>query len=811
MNCKACFGLSVGSRVQIGGVVAAFLFGIGAIPNVALASYHLLQIEQVIGGVNGDTSAQAIQLRMRFDGQNELAPARMRVFDAQGNNPIVLVDFNASVANGAAGSRVLIAGPGFASHTTPAAVPDFVMINSIPRSYFNAGSLTFETDDGFDVYWRLSWGDYTGPSDGVSVANGGNDDDGNFNPSFFQLLSADCTIAHQFIGAADAESVGNGFDYTTTTGPATFVNNAGNSFVINGCTSNANCNDGISCTSNTCHSGCCQFTPNDALCSDGEFCTGAETCSLTTGGCVSPGDPCGPLTFCDEDADACLNDCNQNGIDDLVDVGPGGGSNDCDDNNVPDECDPDCDFDDVPDICEECGTGTGDCCSAHAGTKCGDPCCCAKVCADIPSCCTDEWDAACAKYAEQICIMCGPPCEVPCPGGSSQENEPDCGMPTDTVNGGCNSIPPAFTQISCGETVCGTVGMSGFMRDMDWYMVTVPDDTQVYWEVTADFFVEFGVAPVSDCFPLATNYEVFCNSSTVTACLTPGTWAVYVAPQFAEDVTCGEEYVATLLCDSATCAQPPTNDTCETAELLTVGQTLIGSTSLASADIPPFCEVALGAQDVWYKIVGNGNYLAVSLCNPETNFDTTLSLYCGECVDPFCVDGDDDFCGNPPGHSRISWCSNPGTEYLIRVSGFESAGTFEMTVSDELSCSLPATCGGFSCTQNSDCLSDAGNNGCNCAMCISGFCNYTCSTFGNTNCELPQVVNLDDILCTLGGFSNINNCPNADIAPCGGNGIINLDDILAVLAAFSGGNPCGCTENTDPGNGLPPLCGSTQP
>ena len=29
-------------------------------------SFHLMQIEQVIGGVNGDVTLQAIQLRMRF-------------------------------------------------------------------------------------------------------------------------------------------------------------------------------------------------------------------------------------------------------------------------------------------------------------------------------------------------------------------------------------------------------------------------------------------------------------------------------------------------------------------------------------------------------------------------------------------------------------------------------------------------------------------------------------------------------------------------------------------------------------------------
>src|SRR5262245_58152064 len=36
------------------------------------------------------------------------------------------------------------------------------------------------------------------------------------------------------------------------------------------------------------------------------------------------------------------------------------------------------------------------------------------------------------------------------------ENEPDCGIPVDTVDGGCNSSPPVSIPVSCGDVVCGT-------------------------------------------------------------------------------------------------------------------------------------------------------------------------------------------------------------------------------------------------------------------------------------------------------------------------------------------------------------------
>ena len=45
----------------------------------AFASFHLMKIEEAIGGVGGDTSQQAIQLRMRFGGQNLVGSAQARL------------------------------------------------------------------------------------------------------------------------------------------------------------------------------------------------------------------------------------------------------------------------------------------------------------------------------------------------------------------------------------------------------------------------------------------------------------------------------------------------------------------------------------------------------------------------------------------------------------------------------------------------------------------------------------------------------------------------------------------------------------
>lgn len=193
----------------------------------AEASFHFMQIEQVIGGVNGDTSAQAIQLRMRSVGQNLVAQSRMRVFDATGSNPILLIDMTTNVVSGA-GRRILIASPNFSLYSSPAAVPDFTMTNLIPPSYLAAGSLTFEDDIG-TVYWRLSWGGagYTGSHAG-SFAN---DSDGNFGPGVSFPLPSTSLQALQFTGASNALSTNNAAQYVVTAGTAVFINNLLTSFI----------------------------------------------------------------------------------------------------------------------------------------------------------------------------------------------------------------------------------------------------------------------------------------------------------------------------------------------------------------------------------------------------------------------------------------------------------------------------------------------------------------------------------------------------------------------------------------------------
>jgi hypothetical protein len=193
------------------------------------ATFHLMQIEQVIGGVDGSTSVQAIQLRMRSSFQDLVSNARLVVRDATGANPVVLIAFPTDVVNAAAGARVLAATAGFSSATSPALTPDFILTNPIPASYLAAGSLTYESSVG-TILWRLSWGGagYTGAGTGALT----NDADGNFSPAFAGPLPSASGKALLFKFSASALSTNNANDYALTAGSATFTDNAGGSGMI---------------------------------------------------------------------------------------------------------------------------------------------------------------------------------------------------------------------------------------------------------------------------------------------------------------------------------------------------------------------------------------------------------------------------------------------------------------------------------------------------------------------------------------------------------------------------------------------------
>ena len=92
------------------------------------------------------------------------------------------------------------------------------------------------------------------------------------------------------------------------------------------CPSDCPCNDGVSCTNDSCQANACVFTPNDAKCTDSNICNGIETCDPVLGclpgqpnGCGAPVITCPPNKTCECDAEVCtygdpvlVDDCSVN-------------------------------------------------------------------------------------------------------------------------------------------------------------------------------------------------------------------------------------------------------------------------------------------------------------------------------------------------------------------------------------------------------------------------------------------------------------------------------------------------------------------
>ena len=193
------------------------------LPRPAFAAFHLMEIEQVIGGVNGDTTAQAVQIRMRAAGQQFVGgQVRLVVRDGAGLNPVTLLNYSLpNPTNGAACARILSTTAAFNSKTTPAAIPDYTMA-AIPASYLAAGSLTFEGAASSIIYWRVSWGSYPALQQTVDLTNFASTSSA---PAFAGPLPSGGPQALKFQPACGTVGSNTAAQYALTVGQAVFSNN----------------------------------------------------------------------------------------------------------------------------------------------------------------------------------------------------------------------------------------------------------------------------------------------------------------------------------------------------------------------------------------------------------------------------------------------------------------------------------------------------------------------------------------------------------------------------------------------------------
>ncbi|MDO7874368.1 M12 family metallo-peptidase [Hymenobacter sp. ASUV-10] len=126
---------------------------------------------------------------------------------------------------------------------------------------------------------------------------------------------------------------------------------------------------------------------------------------------------------------------------------------------------------------------------------------------------------------------------------------------------------------------------------------------------------------------------------------------------------------------------PPVNDRCSDALPLTCGVPVPGTTNGATATDDPtiFCRATIDQGGVFYTLTGNGSPIALSTCDPATDFDTKLFVFRGACGGPYtCVVGNNDAAGCAPA-SALTFNSVAGQEYLVFVSGFANlTGNFRL-------------------------------------------------------------------------------------------------------------------------------------
>jgi hypothetical protein len=220
--------------------------------------------------------------------------------------------------------------------------------------------------------------------------------------------------------------------------------------------------------------------------------------------------------------------------------------------------------------------GDSNCCFANGGLGCDDPDCQAAVCAVDPFCCETAWDGICAGEALQFCPKT------------------------------CQQGEPQFGSITCGETICGTGWADGNLRDTDWFQITNDGDTGIFVTMTASaqFPFVFGVVDtdgVPDC-GLATALNPFatgtsCTEVSLDACLLPGTWWLFIAPNAFAGVPCnpdddGNKYSFSLAC-TGKCEGPPPPAACFTSDHDCFTTGVPGCTDIECCtivcDVDPFC------------------------------------------------------------------------------------------------------------------------------------------------------------------------------------------------------------------------------
>jgi len=317
---------------------------------------------------------------------------------------------------------------------------------------------------------------------------------------------------------------------------------------------------------------------------------------------------------------------------------------------------------------------------------------------------------------DTTCDMC--PCVVLCPDGATPEPEP-CG---EDMNGGCNmpAGSESFTPVSPGESLCGTCWADAGARDMDWFVVEVPDSgdpctgLQLTVEVEAEFPLHCGrleqiVPGLPGCGNLTGQFvdervaEACTPTSFTTTSLPGGTYYLWLSAFAYDGHPCGSEvdYVITVTGTWHTepsCPVPPPSQPYTPEGEPDCGDDYIDTFNGGCLSNPPtFSDIGCGdvaealiygrtgtylasgfpAKDRdWYRFVGNGGStrftftLEHAACAPLELLILATMDGCPSywIVDSYVVEGCQPLC------SVTTNCLSAAAEYWFYVSPLNDTG-----------------------------------------------------------------------------------------------------------------------------------------
>lgn len=137
-----------------------------------------------------------------------------------------------------------------------------------------------------------------------------------------------------------------------------------------------------------------------------------------------------------------------------------------------------------------------------------------------------------------------------------------------------------------------------------------------------------------------------------------------------------------------------TNFVCTDAQDVECGDIVSGTTVDTGSESLPNCggTTLNTSGTVWYHLVGTGDEVTVTTCNPGSNFDTKIGVFTGSCGSLVCVTGDDDDpCPFSGLRSRVNFLAEDGVSYFIVVTGFGSnEGNYELSIECEDPTPIPA-------------------------------------------------------------------------------------------------------------------------